>query len=64
MMIDALHAPTSYSPARFDEARALVAKLNAEEEDGWAYWMVYDRNKPGWTSIEVQDEDGAVVGRL
>ena len=52
---------TFLTPAKADE---LVAKLNAEDEEGWLYTAKHDPLGTGWSFIQAYDEDGILVGAI
>lgn len=52
--------PQPMSPA---EAEALAQKCQAEDSE-WTYRAVHDPLGTGNSFVEVQDEDGNILGRL
>lgn len=53
--------PTYLKPAAAD---AVAATLNADAEDGWKYTAVHAHDGKGWSTIDIHDEDGHLVGKI
>ena len=47
-----------------DNAEAIVAELDAAEDDEWTYRAVATAEGSPWYRIEVYDETGALLGPL